>query len=477
VALAVGKRSPLESRGWKGVRDIDDPYSVPPQYLLRARNMYLPEAGTGVGAYGRPGFQLQNPGAPLGAIGSGRYGSGIVTATVDDGTQINFCVVGGKLYRVGNDLATFEDVTPIGVTIDPIERVYITPFSNRIVINDGVHIPWVGSNLLASPITGTNINYEGDGSYWRAYGPAVVFQGAIVFLVRENRTERRTARIGWCEPDDPFTGYHQAGFDNEWDVVQNDADAIFALWGTNLALDYFRDSAIGYLSGDLFTNFSTTATTDAIADEVGTRAPAAMISWGSWIYFIDTAGRVHRIQQGGGVDPRWKNMRRVVTLSPTGFVDVTSRTACAEVVPELDLVIFAIWPPDATQLDPQFPTTLYAFDAPSGQYVGEWTIGDGIAVHAIGTMVAVDGRKRLVVLGTAAGEAVQAPDNGGFLWVLSSLADGLWTDNGLTPDLSVTAPPLGYDADLTLAVDQCVAVVQEIEVDPTPAAMDIVAGA
>jgi len=48
-------------------------------------------------------------------------------------------------------------------------------------------------------------------------------------LARQNRGQRRTARIGWSEPDDPFTGYHQTGFDNEWDVVQNDADSIFAL--------------------------------------------------------------------------------------------------------------------------------------------------------------------------------------------------------------------------------------------------------
>jgi hypothetical protein len=295
-----------------------------------------------------------------------------------------------------------------------------------------------------------------------------------VFLVRQNRGQRRTARIGWSEPDDPFTGYHQANVDNEWDVVQNDADSIFALWGTNLALDYFRDTAIGYLSGVLGADFQTTATKDAIADEVGTRAPAAMISFGSWIYFADPLGRVQRIQQGGGVDARWKDMRRVVTQAPTGFVDVTSRTACAALVPELDLVLFALWPPDATPTDPQFPTILYAFDAASGQYVGEWVIGNGIAVHAIGTMVDVDGRKRLVVLGTAAAEGTQAPDNGGYVWVLSSLADGLWTDNGQVPDIAATIPPLGYDADLTLTIDQCVAVVQEIEVDTTVAAVDIV---
>jgi hypothetical protein len=459
------------------VRDIDDPYSVPPNYLLRARNMYLPEVGSGVGAYARPGFQLQNPGAPLSDVLTGRTGQGMATATIDDGTQINFCVIGGRLYRVGDDLATFEDVTPVGITIDPLERVYLTPFSNRLVINDNVHRPWVASNLLASPVTGVEIDYSTVGTYWRAYGPAVVYGGCLVWLVRERDAVRRTARIGWSEPDDPFTGYFQAGFDNEWDVVENDADTIFALWPTNLALDYFRDSAIGYLSGTIGADFRTTATKDAIAEEVGARASQAIIAFGNWIYFADTEGRVHRIQQGGGLEPRWKDMRRVVAQAPTGFVDVTARTACAALVPELDVVLFAIWPPDATQANPQYPTTLYAFDAPSGRYVGEWVIGDGIAVHAIGTLVAVDGRKRLVVLGTAAGEAVQAAGNGGFMWVLSSLADGLWTDNGALPDLSVTAPPLGFDADLTLMVDQCVAIVQEVEVDPTPAAMDIVVGA
>jgi hypothetical protein len=38
MALQIGRRTTLESKGWKGVRDLVDPYSIPPNFLMRARN-------------------------------------------------------------------------------------------------------------------------------------------------------------------------------------------------------------------------------------------------------------------------------------------------------------------------------------------------------------------------------------------------------------------------------------------------------
>jgi hypothetical protein len=457
------------------VRDVADPYSLPPKVLAFGRNVYFPEPGSGSGVYGRPGFQLSNADAPLGDEDAGRIGQGIVVATIEDGTEINFLCSGGKLYRVDPGFAVFEDVTPVDRTIDQGTRVHLTPFSNRLLVNDDINPPWVASDLQASPITGTAITYSTDGVPWRASGPARIYDGAAVWLVRYRDDEARTSRIAWSEADDPFTGYFQTDFDNEWDVVENNANAIYALLGTNSAIDYFRGDSIGYLSGTIGADFETTATKDAIDASVGSRAPASIIAYSQWIYFVDEKGRVHRVQQSGGLEALWKQHRRVVNLAPTGFADGIARMACAALVPELDLYLVAIWSPDPTQSLPQFPTTLYAFHAETGKYVGEWTIGDGIAVHAMGILAGVDGQRVLAVLGTKDAAATPQPLGvGGYLWTLSELADGIWADNGIVPDIVVTTAPLGYDPDLMLTIDEAVAVVQELETDSTPSAIDLV---
>jgi hypothetical protein len=477
VAFKIGQRSPLESKAIKGVRDLDDPYSVPPQYLMRARNVYLPDPGSGAGVPQRPGFQNMNPTAPLGTVDSGRIGQGIVVATTEDGSQINFVCNGGKLYRVDASLTVYEDVTPVGMPIDPGARVYLTPFSNRLCINDDLNPPWVASDLTSSPVTGTVIVYSDPGAPWRAYGPGRVYDGAIVWIVRYRDTESRTTRIAWSEVDDPLSGYFQTGppaFDDEADLIENNTDEVYAVFGTNTALDYWRDNAIGYLTG-LLSEFKSSPTRDAIDDAVGLRAPSTIQAFDNWIWFADREGRVHRIQQGGGIEKSWLQLRRVVNLAPRGFFDVNARASCSAIVPELDLYVVALWSPDPTQNLPQFPTTLYAFDAASGKYVGEWTIADGIAIHAIGVLVGLDGRKVLTVLGTAvAPSGAQALGAGGYLWALSALSDGLWTDNGLVPDILVRTAPLGYDPDIILNIDEVAAIVEEVVTDLTPKEIDIV---
>lgn len=477
MALSAGKRAPLDCKAFKGVRDLDDPYSVPSNYLLRARNLYMPEPGSGAGASARPGFVLQNADAPLGDLETGRIGQGVQFATIEDGTKINFIVNGGRLFRVAPNLAVYEDVTPVGITIDPGTRVYLTPISDRLAINDDVNPPWVASDLQATPVTATVIVYSDVGAPWRAYGPGRVYGGAIVWVVRFRDDESRTARIAWSEPDDPLTGYFQTGppaLDNEWDVIENNTETIYALWGTTLQLNYFRDNAIGYASGTIGEDFKSTSTRDAIDDAVGTRSPATIQEFGSSIWFADTGGRVRRIRNNA-LEHSWLQHRRVVTLAPSGFVDVTARSACSAIVPELDLYLVALWSPDPTQGVPQFPTTLYAWHAESGKYVGEWNIRSGCAVHAMGILVGLDGKKVLTVLGSAVtAAAVQELGEGGFVWTLASLQDGIWTDDGDVPDILATSPPMGYDPDLMLTVDEGVAIVQELVTDPTPALIDIV---
>ena len=146
----------------------------------------------------------------------GGYGQASAWAAIADGTIYNYIVANGRLFQA-TGLSDWTDVTPSNIVIDQFARVYLTPFSNRLVVNDGVNTPWVASNLGSSPVTGTLIDYTGNGLPWVAYGRPVVWQDSLFFVVRtrdstgvdEGTPENRTARIGWSEVDDPFSGYFQ----------------------------------------------------------------------------------------------------------------------------------------------------------------------------------------------------------------------------------------------------------------------------
>ena len=483
MALRVGVRTTLESKGWKGVRDVVDPYSIPANYLMRARNGYLPEPGSGVGYYARPGFRLKNRGGQLNA---GGYGQAVQYATIADGTVYNFFAVGGKLYRSNAALTAFTDVTPAGVTISTTSRVHITPFSNRIIVNDNVNTPWVGDSLGSTPITATKIQYNNLGAAWVAYGPAVIYQDTPFFVVKQRDGEgvdagtpqKRIARIAWGFVDDPLTGYRQLNYDFEWDIIQNGSNPIYALWATNLALYYFRNDSIGTLTGDVGPDLKTTATHDSIDQAIGTRAPASFAAFGNILYFVDELGRPHRFVVGKGLEPLWKQLRRVVPNSNAVFPAYTAYTACGQIVPELDLYVVAIYAPDVNVGTNQHATTLYAFDAATGKYVGDWTIAGGVAVHAMGTVVDSSGQKRLAVIGSKDVPASpQVAGDGGYVWVLGLLADGAWKDGDdsadVVPEMFATSPPLGYQADTNLTVDRVVAIVSEQTGDTTPKTIEI----
>jgi uncharacterized protein YjdB len=402
-------------------------------------------------------------------------GQAVQTATIADGTVINFIVADGRLYRIGTDLTSKEDVTPGGVTIDATTRVYLTPFSNRIAVNDGVNTPWIASDLLSSPVTATRINYESDGSDWVAYGPLVVWKASLFAIVRKRNgegdaagtPEKRLVRVGWSEVDDPFEGWHQTDFDNEWDITQNGDTAINALIGTNNDLLYFREGSIGYLNGSL-DDLRTTATHDAIDENIGVRAPATMQQFGQLVFFADKDGRVMVIRKGA-VQELWLQMRRLVTVAKTRFPDVTARTACSAIVPELDLYICALWSPDPTNEDGLvFPTEMYVFRATDGVYNGRWTIGprngDKVAIHAMGVLVGPNGEERFTVLGKPS--LAEATDPLG-VYILDLLDDEQWHDDDEVPALLIKSNRIAESANAVTNGNQAVVIVDTVP-DPSP---------
>lgn len=478
------RRAPVaktfRSGPWTHVQNSTDPLDDPPNILVDATNIYIPDPG-GSGAYSRPGFTIArsstNPPPAIEGPSTAWTGQGIISHVGLDGAIQNFQVFNGKLFRANSAFTTFTNVTPVGITIQSGRnvRVYGTGLATFLVITDGVNRPWLATNLTATPITGTYIDFDGAATAWTAFGPAVVYGGSIFFILGSVGGVAARSDIAWSLPGNPAVGYQQANYDFRWTLFQS-ADgsappALYALAGANTQLFYFRANAIGSLSGTPGPSLSGAATHDTISVNVGTTAPQCVVQYGRTIFFVDANGRPYRLQQGSG-EPEaiWLQMRAVVetpTLSPGQWTTV-STVAVAAYESSMKVYIVAPWSYDVDDTGP--PTVAYVFDAESGRYYGKLSVLNGVQLDSLGTVISSAGRSVLAFQGSLA-----APVNAttiassGYFWMLSSLDvnDGLnWIDNGgpvagqsQSVACSITTGRLGYDIDTVLNVDRMSALV------------------
>lgn len=469
---------------YKGVRTTPDVFDGSPDLLLDASNLYSPDPENGVGFYSRTGWSLLN----TTALDTGIFrGQAVFSFTDLSATTTNFCVAKGKLYRFDVTLTIQTDVTPVGITIDPgvTTRVYGTTFGNQLVINDGVNRPWIASDLSSTPITGTYIDFDGNGTAWVASGPAVPYSGGLVFKLASVNGVGCATDIAWSAPGDAATGYQQSPYDNRWTVYQTSTNPIIGLYGTNIGLYIFRARSIGLASGPLGPNFATTNTADIVSENVGSASPQSIVGFGDFIYFTDQFGRPYRLPIGGEPAPIWKQMRGIITSNAgLGFPGVTSHTVTAAIEPNENLYLVAIFPCSTAQVGPA--TEAYAFDAFTGIYMGRWTIATGYQIESLGSVVDQNGRATLVAMGSNAAPTTSAVAPSGYLWALNGITgqgdyltteDGIyltteasvyltsegigtnWTDNGTVPPIYATSPRLGYDLNTIVTGDQAMALV------------------
>lgn len=509
------RRKSFRSGPWKGVRNTNDPADDAPDILADAVNCFIPDAIGGSGTYQRPGLSLMFGGV---TVNTGTFrGQGAFSHTALDGTVYNFIVEKGKLYRTDATLQTRTDVTPVGVTIDAsvTTRVYGTSFANQLVITDGVNRPWLATNLSGTPITGTYIDYNGAGTTWAAFGPAVAWGGSIFFIVSQTNNVYARTDILWSIAGDASQGYQQTNYDNRWTLLQTATDPLWALAATNVALNYFRARSIGSISGAVGPTLASSATHDSISVNIGTEAPQCIVLYGTTIFFVDVIGRPYRLAQGGEPEPIWLQMRALVDSSNSGFPGITKLVATAAFEPTLNLYVVAIWSCLPSQNGP--PVEIQAFDAVTGRYFGRWKIGSGFQIDCMGNFIDPNGRGVLVALGSNAAPTSSTLASSGYAWYMNGLGsaagdfltdetpapgavnittedgtlittEGLgaatWQDNGATPEISATTPRLGYDIDTVLNVDRMGALVgtsapcavsaktaslaQTVEATPTP---------
>ena len=65
-----------------------------------------------------------------------------------------------KIYRQPTDLSTTPtDVTPTNIILASTGFVFCAQLGENLIVSDGVHKPWVGTSLSATPIVATNIEW------------------------------------------------------------------------------------------------------------------------------------------------------------------------------------------------------------------------------------------------------------------------------------------------------------------------------
>lgn len=479
----MAKRLLLRSGPPKGVQTTLDPLDDNPSYLYDALNGYIPDPTSASGWYARPGFSLLNAGSPIYTSASPFRAQGGCSHYALDGTQYNFVVEGGHLFRVDQTLTIYTDVTPVGITISGAvnTRVQFASLAGQLVVNDGVNQPWIASNLSATPITGTKIDIDGSGTFWCARH-ITVYSGAIVALLNLVTLGGDVApsfTIVWSAPGDPSLGYQQPNYDNVWSLEQTSSAPIYAIHGTNIGLYYFRQGSIGLATGALGRDFQTTHTDDAVADNVGSQTPQTIIGFSDRIFFTDAIGRPWMLPLGGAPVAIWQNIRAIIDASSTSYQTVTSLTSTAAFEPTLNLYLVAIWSPTPSALAPA--TQCYAWDAATGTYVGRMSItsatGGPTSLELLCTFFDNVGRATLMAFGSKDA----APAMGGYVWSFNALLgqpdqltteggvflttegdsqlttegqEEIWKDNGVVPNISVTTVRLGYDSDTVLNADQ-----------------------
>lgn len=456
---------------FRGVQNTDQPYDDAPDKLVDAVNCYIPDPIGGSEIAARQGFAVVNPSSPLAPDGQG-----VFTHIDISGNAYNFVASGGKLYRYDDALTVATDVTPAGSPISSAStHVYFTSFIGQLIISDGVNRPWVATNLSATPVTRTAINMDAGASAWAAFGQPEVYGGSLFFILDNVAGTQSRLDIIWSVPADPLTGYQQANYDFRWTLEQTGSGPLYALKATNVALYYFRDGSIGSIQGIPGPDLQSTATHDAVSENVGTLQSATVQLFGNNIFFCDVNGRPWMLPIQGEPEPIWLQLRSVVDSSTSGYPSSTAQVATAAILPSLNLYVAAIWSPVAGLAEA--PLEMQVFDARNGIYLGRWNLQGGTSINAMGIVNNTSGRGALLIVGSLL-PGINTP--GGYVWVQNVLTpngitltteDGVdltteddvllttenatpsWLDNGLLPPISITTQRLGYTSDGAVNVD------------------------
>jgi hypothetical protein len=316
-----------------------------------------------------------------------------------------------------------------------------------------VNRPWIATNLGATPITGTPIQYNAANDAWHALD-VTVWQGSIVFGNTTVAGVGRPYDIVWSEPGLPSVGYEQTNFSNFLPVQQTGSDPLTAVVGTNVALFFFRRNSIGRIYGEIG-NLVSSNTTDSAAYNIGTRAASSVQLFGSTLFFVDASGRPWALPLSAAApQPIWEQMRADVESfdGRTGNEAIMGSLIRSAIEPTRNLYLTAIFPGNVPNQTP--PQIMYGFDGPTSRHVGYWDIAGSVACEAMGILIDSTGRAVLTVLG---GHDVPSLTRlpSGYVWMLRAVDDATpYAEVGTTTvNCSIVTGRLGFGADTQFVAD------------------------
>jgi hypothetical protein len=307
------------------------------------------------------------------------------------------------------------DITPGAVTISTTGRIYCATFGGLLIVTDGLHRPWTYDPDTA---TATQIDLDGSGTAWAAFGPPVVYGGKLFFIraAVSSGAPLPGSRIVWSEEADPSIGYMQvtAGntYTNFWTLTQTTNDPLYCLAATNAALYYFRASSVGQITGLVNAAFATTATHDSVSQTVGTTAPATVVQVDEDIYFLDMQARQWRIR-GGSLDPLWKALAEdapSVSFGP----------------PSADATISGVMPTERLLLadysnNPNPLSGRRVWNVDAGTYQGSWSFPFAY-IRAMGVLRSSSGLPFMFIIGS--NDQFSGGANEGYVYRFRGSAEG-----------------------------------------------------
>lgn len=402
----------LEAGPFAGVFDSPDAAGASFSRLFAALNMRIPDPRDRSSVVARHGFLGLT--SRLGS-GANRTGQCLFMHRRLDGTIDRFKFCGGHMYRWDGDV-TYTDITPAGIDIHPSNPIFCASYNDSLLVSDENNKPWIYDVAAA---TAAHIEIDDLHTNWATKGGPVVFGDKVFFILRQIGGSTLTTEAGirlttedgrelltellsgvqntltWGEELDASLGYDQGNYDNLWQLTQTSNEVLGLIIAEEGALIYYRNKGIGVITGAVSEDFKASATKDTVSTTIGTDSPAAGISINSRNWFVDMDGKVYRVALGQGAPEHiWYPMRRAADMETGLSANRATVVANARVGYHegYGLVLFTIW-------DRQ---TIYVFDAELGIYVGQWWIGDGIHIDAMGSMVDDSNRTTFCIIGTRA---------------------------------------------------------------------------
>jgi hypothetical protein len=413
-----------------------------PAFLSHALNM-MPTDPVAGGPYVRR-FSLRDLGAdghPIRAAGVAMQYVGIFRKRSG---WFTVAILGGEVWKFdGNTtwtkvLSTAQLVAG-GVTLDAAADCYAITFTDKLVINDGTNSPFLWDGTAGAGLTVlTNAPAK-------CFGRPAVYYGKLFFIkdVAANSADRST--IVWSEENQPNTGYEAliggVQYSNVWQLSQSGAGALTILLGTNDALYYFRESAIGAIRGAANSTFVAAGTHDSISIQYGCTSPRAAILYGDGIWFMDQRGRPFYLPLGGKPQPLWYDLGDFYNAT-SDFV-LPASTSPQGIIVNRGIVVPIPWY-DAVAFCPYsvvgnvFFGDWYIFSARTIRAVSHWTPRTSVAHSLVGEGYAQSWSMGIIVTLYSDGANIahtHGPDNQTLFW--GNEAGVVW---------SLETQPLGAEA-------------------------------